>query len=70
MAATRVTPPSVSETRTRRLSVPDVLILVGLLAVVVNDVVAQLLEGRIIPPVLVFSSIYLICAGVVATGWR
>ncbi len=72
MAVAKGSPSGAAETTTRRRgrSVLDVVILAGLLAVVVNDVVAQLLEGRIIPPVLVFSTIYLILAGVVATGWR
>lgn len=69
MAATKVSP-NVSGTSTRGRSVLDVVMLVGIFGVVAGDVVAQLLEGTIIPPVLVFMSIYLICGIVVATGWR
>jgi len=44
--------------------------LVGLFLVVVADGVAQALEGAIIPPVVVFQALYLLCGIVVATRWR
>lgn len=42
----------------------------GLFIVVVADGVAQGLEGAIIPPVVVFQALYLLCGIVVATRWR
>jgi len=44
--------------------------LVGLFIVVVADGVVQLQAGHIVPPVLVFQALYLLCGIVVATGWR
>jgi plastocyanin len=70
MATTQVSPPSVSATRTRRLSVLDAVILTGLLGIVVTFTAAQILDRAIIPPVLIESIAYLVCAGIVATGWR
>jgi plastocyanin len=54
----------------RGRSALDVVMLVGLLVVVVADGVAQVIEVGIIPPVLVFQILYLICGIVVATSWR
>jgi plastocyanin len=54
----------------RRWTTLDVIIIVGLLGIVVAFTIAQLLERAIIPPVLIESIVYLICAGIVATGWR
>jgi plastocyanin len=48
----------------------DVVIIAGLLGIIVAFTLAQLLERVIIPPVLIQSIAYLICAGIVATGWR
>ncbi|HEY7124175.1 MAG TPA: hypothetical protein VH540_09515 [Ktedonobacterales bacterium] len=62
--------PTGAGTTTRGRSVLDVVMLVGLFVVVVADGVSQFLEGAIIPPVLVFQVLYLICGIVVATGWR
>jgi plastocyanin len=49
---------------------PDVVIIAGLLGIVAAFTLAQLLERAIIPPVLIQSIAYLVCAGIVATGWR
>ncbi len=72
MVATKGSPSTASETTVRRRgrSVLDVVIFAGLLGAVGDFTVPQLLEGRIIPPPLVFAVAYLVCAGVVATGWR
>src|SRR5258708_23145034 len=42
----------------------------GLSVVVVGNVVAMVIEGGIIPPVLIATIAYLVCGIVVATGWR
>src|SRR5258708_12622360 len=71
MSATKVSPTGTGTTTPRRgRSVLDVVMLVGLFIVVVADGVAQALEGAIIPPVVVFQALYLLCGIVVATGWR
>lgn len=71
MSATKVSPTGTGTTTPRRgRSVLDVVMLVGLFIVVLADGVAQVLEGAIIPPVLVFQALYLLCGIVVATGWR
>jgi plastocyanin len=72
MAKTEVSPPSVSqpEARTRKRSSLDVVMLIGLAVVVVANVLAMLIEGGIIPPVLIAVIAYTICAIVVATVWR
>jgi plastocyanin len=71
MSATKISPTGTGTTRPRSVrSVLDVVMLVGLFIVVVADGVAQGLEGAIIPPVLVFQGLYLLCGIVVATGWR
>ncbi len=70
MATTRVAPPSVSEARTRRLSVLDVLMLVGLLAAAADFAAPQLLSGHIIPPAMIFVVADLIGVLAVATRWR
>ncbi len=71
MSATKVSPTGTGTTTPRRgRSVLDVVMLVGLFIVVVADGVAQGLEGAIIPPVLVFQALYLLCGIVVATRWR
>lgn len=71
MAATQVSPnPSGTSARPRGRSALDMLILVGLFTVVAVDVASMVLEGKVIPPVVVFMSIYLISGIIVATGWR
>src|SRR5258707_3655503 len=71
MSATKVSPTGTGPTTPRRgRSVLDVVMLVGLFIVVLADGVAQVLEGAIIPPVLVFQALYLLCGIAVATGWR
>jgi plastocyanin len=71
MATAQISPssPEVSVPARRRSNV-DVVILIGLAAVVTSDVVGMVRDGRVIPPVMVFMSIYLICGIIVATGWR
>lgn len=54
----------------RGRSALDVIIIAGLLGIVAAFTLAQLLERTIIPPVLIESIAYLVCAGIVATGWR
>jgi plastocyanin len=54
----------------RRWSTLDVIIIAGLLGIVAAFTLAQLLERTIIPPVLIESIVYLVCAGIAATGWR
>lgn len=59
MSATKVSPTGAGTTTPRSVrSVLDVVMLVGLFIVVVADGVAQILEGAIIPPVLVFQALY------------
>jgi plastocyanin len=72
MATTDSSPLNVSEAplRARGRSVLDVAMLVGLAIVVVGNVIAMVTEGAIIPPVLIATIAYLICAAVVASGWR
>jgi plastocyanin len=71
MSATKVSPTGTGTTTPRSVrSVLDGVMLVGLLIVVVADGVAQLQAGHIIPPVLVFQALYLLCGIVVATRWR
>ncbi len=71
MSATNVSPTSSGTVRPRRmLSVLDVMMLVGLFLIVVADGVAQILDGAIVPPVLIFEILYLLCGLVVATGFR
>src|SRR5262249_9770106 len=71
MSATKVSPTGTGTTTPRSgRSVLDVVMLVGLFLVVVADGVAQALEGAIIPPVVVFQALYLLCGIVVATRWR
>jgi plastocyanin len=71
MSATKVSPTSTGTTTPRRgRSILDVVMLVGLFIVVLAGGVAQVLEGAIIPPVLAFQALYLLCGIVVATGWR
>src|SRR5258707_2355352 len=72
MEKTEFASPSVSEesTRTRGRSALDVVMLSGLSVVVVGNVVAMVIEGGIIPPVLIATIAYLVCGIVVATGWR
>lgn len=72
MAKTEFAPAGVSkaQARTRRRSALDVVMLVGLSAVVVGDALAQIIEGGIIPPVLIVMIVYAICGVIVATGWR
>jgi plastocyanin len=71
MSATKISPTDTGTTTPRRgRSVLDVVMLVGLFIVVVADGVAQLQAGHIIPPVLVFQALYLLCGIVVASGWR
>lgn len=71
MSATKVSSTSSGTTTPRRRrSVLDVTMLVGLFIVVVADGVAQVLEGAIVPPVLIFQALYLLCGIIVATRWR
>ncbi len=71
MSTTKVSPTNTGPSTSRsRRSVLDVVMLVGLFTVVVAAGVAQVLEGGIIPPVLAFQALYLLCGIVVATGWR
>lgn len=72
MATTQATPSRVSgeSTRARRRSSLDVIMIVGLSVVVVANVVAMVIEGGIIPPVLIATIVYAVCAVLVATGWR
>src|SRR5215469_15975288 len=71
MSATKVSPTGTGTTTPRSVrSVLDVVMLVGLFIVVVADGMAQVLHGAIIPPVVVFQVLYLLCGIVVATRWR
>ena len=72
MAKTEVSPASVSqpEARPRKRSSLDIVMLIGLAVVVVANLVAMVIEGSVIPPVLIAVIAYTICAIVVATGWR
>jgi plastocyanin len=73
MSTTKVSPTGTDMTTPpprRRHSVLDVVMLVGLFLVVVADGVAQALEGALIPPVVVFQALYLLCGIAVATGRR
>lgn len=72
MAKTEISPTSVSKanTPTRSRSTLDVVMLIGLSIVIAGNVVAMLIEGGIIPPVLIATIAYTVCAIVVATGWR
>lgn len=71
MATLKNTPASAGiTTPRRRRSILDGVILVGLVVVVLADGAAQIIDGAIIPPVLIFQIVYLICGIVVATGWR
>ncbi|HEY7348623.1 MAG TPA: hypothetical protein VH599_09945 [Ktedonobacterales bacterium] len=71
MSALKVSPTGAGTiTPSRGRSALDVVMLVGLFVVVVADAASQILEGGIIPPVLIFQALYLICGIVVATGWR
>ena len=56
--------------RPRKRSGLDVVILIGLFTVVAIDVASMAIKGALIPPVVVLSSLYLLCAIIVATGWR
>src|SRR5215469_15886936 len=69
--ATKVPPTGTGPTTPRSVrSVLDGVMLVGLFLVVVADGVSQALEGAIIPPVVVFLALYLLCGIVVASRWR
>ena len=72
MATTSDVPSFTSKFRilSRGLSALDRVIIAGLLGIVLAFTLAQLLERTIIPPVLIESIVYLVCAGIVATGWR
>ena len=71
MSATKGSPTGTGTTTPlRRRPVLDGVMLVGLFIVVVADGVVQLQAGHIVPPVLVFQALYLLCGIVVATGWR
>src|SRR5260370_36158643 len=72
MEKTEFASPSVSEESTRRRgrSALDVVMLSGLSVVVVGNVVAMVMEGGILLPVLIATTAYLVCGIVVATGWR
>lgn len=71
MATLKSAPASAGTTTPRRgRSILDVVMLVGLFVVVLADGAAQVLEGGIIPPVLIFQVLYLLSGIIVATGWR
>jgi plastocyanin len=72
MAQADVSPTHVSreEMRTRKHSSLDVVMMIGLAVVVVTNVLAMLIEGGIIPPVLIAVVAYTICAIIVASNWR
>lgn len=72
MVTTKIPPTRVVETATRprSRSALDVTILVALLGVVLVDAGSMLVTGRLIPPLVLFGTIYLILAIVIATGWR
>jgi plastocyanin len=71
MATTSDSPSTSKMAALRRdWSALDVVIIAGLLGVVAAFTLAQLLERAIIPPVLIQLIAYLVCAGIVATGWR
>lgn len=71
MSATKVSANAVVTTGgARGRSALDAVMLVGLAAVVLGNVVTLLIEQAIIPPVLIATIAYAICAVVVATGWR
>jgi plastocyanin len=71
MATAQISPtsPEVSAPARRRSNL-DGVILVGLAVVVTSDVAAMVRDGRVIPPVVIFMTIYLISGIIVATGWR
>jgi plastocyanin len=54
----------------RKRSGLDTVILIGLFTVVAVDAASMAIKGTIIPPVVVFMTIYLLCGVIVATGWR
>lgn len=72
MATSQVSSPrdTGEKTAVRRRTPLDVVMLVGLSIVVVANVLAMLIEGSIIPPVLIATIAYSICAILVFTGWR
>lgn len=72
MATAPVSSPKMSgeNTSTRRRSTLDLVMLVGLAVVVVAEVLAMVSAGGIIPPVLITTIAYAICAILVFTGWR
>lgn len=72
MATTQVSSPSASgeNTRARKRSTLDIIMLVGLSVVVLTNVAAMVIEGGVIPPVLITTIAYSVCAILVATGWR
>lgn len=71
MKTTPVSPSVSLETGTRaRRSTLDVIMLTGLSLVVVGDALAQIIEGGIIPPVVIAMIAYVISGIIVATGWR
>lgn len=72
MAKTEVSPTSVSqpEARPRKRSSLDVVMLIGLAVVVAANVLAMVIEGVVIPPVLITTLVYAVCGIVIATGWR
>jgi plastocyanin len=48
----------------------DAVILVGLFGAALTYIVTQVLQGHIIPPVMAFSIVLLICGVIAATRWR
>lgn len=72
MATTVVSPPAQPQVRARprRRSTLDVVILVGLSIVILSDALGMVRDGRIVPPVVVFMSIYSVTGLIVLTGWR
>jgi hypothetical protein len=71
MAATKISPNALGTImRARGRSALDTVMLIGLAVVVVGNVIAMVIEGGIIPPVLIATIAYLACAIVVATRWR
>lgn len=72
MAKTEVSPTSVSqqEAPKRKRSSLDSVMLTGLAVVIVANALAMVIEGAVIPPVLITTLVYAVCGIVIATGWR
>jgi plastocyanin len=72
MATAPISSPRIADgnTPTRRRSQLDIVMLVGLSVVIVANVLAMVTSGHIIPPVLITTIAYMVCAILVLTGWR